>query len=109
MIVALNTERTHASPEIRMYTLVSVKITLGTVDLIVFLHRLRCQVLEHPMRDTIPSVIRQHIVRVGADVIETRKAVLHNLRHASGCSDQFRFVHDGRRELCCRRHGTKYR
>lgn len=81
------------------------KFTLCPIDAGCFPNRVRCQVLEHPMGDPIATIVRHHKIRIRANIVETGKAVLHDLRDACRRGDHrvARLMDSGGRQKFCRR------
>lgn len=72
-----------ALPEIRMYAAVLFELALSSIDARRFPHRFQCQMLEHPVGDLVAAIVANDIVRIRADIVEARKAVLHDLGNTS--------------------------
>lgn len=58
------------------------EFTQRTIDSRRFSYRVWRQVLKHPMGNFVAAIVRYHKIGIRSNIIETRKTVPHNLRHA---------------------------
>ena len=62
-----------------MNAFVWFEVTFRPVNSVILFDAFRRQMFKYPMGDFIPSIIREHIVRVRTNIIHTGKAVFHDL------------------------------
>lgn len=73
-------------PEEGVDAFVGLKVAFGAIDAFARLHSFCGQVLEDPVSHSVASVVREHVVGVGADIVESGKSVPHDLGHAAWAS-----------------------
>lgn len=67
------------SPEELVDRIIRFEVAFHAIDCVVVLHVIRCDVLEDPVGGPRLSVVAEDIIVEGSDVVERRKAKLHDL------------------------------
>lgn len=66
-----------------MYAGVLLELALCPIHARRLSHRLLRQMLEHPVGDLVAAIVADDKIRIRANVVEARKAVLHDLGDAA--------------------------
>lgn len=66
-----------------MDALVRQERALGTIHVVLRLYPIDGEMFEHPVRHPVSAIVAQNEIVEGAHAVQTRKAVLHDLRDAA--------------------------
>lgn len=90
-----------------MNTIIWSEIAFCTINSGITFHWVDGQMFKDPMRDTIPAIVRQYIIWIGANIVQTWEAVFHDFTDTFARGGYFRFF-SIRYKWGSRWYGTKY-